>query len=42
MDHTALTLCKENEIPIIVLNIREKGNLRKAILGEEVGSIIRG
>ena len=42
MDHTALTLCKENEIPIIVLNIREKGNLRKAVLGEEVGSLVRG
>ena len=42
MDHTALTLCKENEIPIIVLNINEKGNLRKAVLGEDVGSIVRG
>jgi len=42
MDHTALTLCKENEIPIIVLNVKEKGNLKRAVLGEEVGSIVRG
>lgn len=42
MDHTALTLCRENEIPIIVLNIKEKGNLKRAILGEEVGSIVKG
>ncbi|NPA32255.1 MAG: UMP kinase, partial [Aquificae bacterium] len=42
MDHTALTLCKENKIPIIVLNIRERGNLRRAVLGEQVGSVIRG
>jgi len=41
MDHTALTLCKENQIPIIVLNIFQKGNLKKAVLGEEVGSIVR-
>jgi len=42
MDHTALTLCKENNIPIIVFNIREKGNLKRAVLGEEVGSVVRG
>ncbi|NPB08056.1 MAG: UMP kinase [Aquificae bacterium] len=42
MDHTALTLCKENNIPIIVFNIREKGNLRRVVLGEEVGSVVRG
>ncbi len=42
MDHTALTLCKENEIPVIVLNVKERGNLKRAILGEEVGSIVKG
>jgi len=42
MDHTALTLCKENGIPVIVLNVKEKGNLKRAVLGEEVGSIVRG
>ncbi|HHJ63270.1 MAG TPA: UMP kinase [Aquifex aeolicus] len=41
MDHTALTMCRENRIPIIVFNIKEKGNLRSAVLGEDVGSLVR-
>ncbi len=42
MDHTALTMCKENGIPIIVFNIKEKGNLRSVVLGMDVGSVVRG
>ncbi len=42
MDHTALTMCRENQIPIIVFNIREKGNLRSVVLGDDVGSVVRG
>ncbi len=42
MDHTALTMCRENRIPIIVFNIKEKGNLRAVVLGEDVGSVVRG
>ena len=42
MDHTALTMCRENEIPIIVFNIKEKGNLKSVVLGEEIGSLVRG
>jgi uridylate kinase (EC 2.7.4.-) len=41
MDHTALTLCMENKIPILVLNINKSGNLLKAVRGERVGSLIR-
>jgi len=41
MDHTALTLCMENKLPIIVFNIKKKGNLMKILLGEPVGSIIK-
>ncbi len=41
MDHTALTLCLENKLPIIVFNIKEKGNLKKIIMGEKVGSIVK-
>ncbi|NPA53668.1 MAG: UMP kinase [Aquificae bacterium] len=40
MDHTALTLCMENKLPIIVFNIKEKGSLKKILLGENVGSIV--
>lgn len=41
MDHTALTLCMENKIPILVLNINKPGNLLRAVRGERVGSLIR-
>jgi uridylate kinase len=41
MDHTALTLCMENKIPILVLNINKPGNLLKGVRGERVGSLIR-
>ncbi|NPA12398.1 MAG: UMP kinase [Aquificae bacterium] len=41
MDHTALTLCMENKLPIIVFNIKKKGNLMKILLGEPIGSIVK-
>jgi uridylate kinase len=41
MDLTAMTLCKENNLQIIVLNIREKNNLKRAVLGEHIGTIVR-
>ena len=41
MDHSAISLCRENKIPIIVLNIFKKGNITKAIRGEPVGTVIR-
>jgi len=41
MDATAISLCKEFGIPIYVLNIMKEGNLKKLILGEKVGTIIK-
>ena len=41
MDMTAITLCRDGTLPIIVFNIREKGNLMKAVEGEEPGTIVR-
>lgn len=41
MDLTAITLCKENNIPVAVFNIRARGNLKKAVLGEAIGTIVR-
>ncbi len=38
MDHTALTLCMENKLPIVVFNIKKKGNIMKILLGEPIGS----
>jgi uridylate kinase len=40
MDHSAVSLCRENKIPIIVLNIFKEGNIAKAICGEDVGTLI--
>jgi len=40
MDQSAISLCKENNIPIIVLNIFKQGNITKAICGEDVGTLI--
>ncbi|OQX84699.1 UMP kinase [candidate division KSB1 bacterium 4484_87] len=38
MDSTAVTLCMENNLPILVFNLRKKGNLKKLILGEPIGT----
>lgn len=40
MDHAAISLCRENNIPVIVLNIFKEGNINKAICGEKVGTLI--
>ncbi len=40
MDHAAISLCRNSNIPIIVLNIFKKGNITKAICGEEIGTVI--
>ncbi|MGA2297342.1 MAG: UMP kinase [FCB group bacterium] len=41
MDQTAITLCRENNLPIIVFNINKPDNLKRIILGESVGSLVR-
>tara|TARA_B100000902_G_scaffold115475_1_gene116358 strand:- start:49 stop:753 length:705 start_codon:yes stop_codon:yes gene_type:complete len=41
MDMTAFTLCKENKLPIIVLNITKSGNLIKLVEGDKIGTIIK-
>jgi len=41
MDTTAVVLCMENKVPIIVFNMTEQGNLRRVILGEKVGSLVK-
>ncbi len=42
MDATAVTLCRENKIPIIVFKLLEHGNLERIIYGEKIGSIVKG
>jgi uridylate kinase len=41
MDTTAISLCMDNRLPIVVYNLRQKGNLRRIALGERVGTIVK-
>ncbi len=40
MDLTATTMCKENNLPIVVFNMDTVGNLKKVIMGEEIGTLV--
>ena len=41
LDLTAFTMCKENKLPIIVFNMNEKGNLKRLISGEKIGTLVK-
>ncbi|MEJ9280172.1 UMP kinase [Ureibacillus thermosphaericus] len=41
MDSTASTLCMDNDIPLIVFSIMEKGNIKRAVLGDKIGTVVR-
>jgi len=41
MDATAISLCMDNKLPIIVFRLRDAGNLRRVIMGEPVGTVVR-
>jgi uridylate kinase len=41
LDQTAFTMCKENDLPIIVFNMNKKGNLKKLISGEKIGTLVK-
>jgi uridylate kinase len=40
MDLTAVSLCKDNNLPMIVFNMNQPGNIRRVVLGEKVGSLV--
>lgn len=40
MDATAISLCMDNKLPIVVFNLKTPGNVRRAVLGEPVGSVV--
>ena len=42
MDSTAVTLCMDNKLPILVFNMHKEGNILKALRGESVGTIVKG
>lgn len=41
MDMTAFTLCMENNLPIIVFDMNQEGNLKKLVLGEKIGTLVK-
>ncbi|WP_394187405.1 UMP kinase [Paenisporosarcina quisquiliarum] len=41
MDSTASTLCMDNDIPLIVFSIMEHGNIKRVVLGEKIGTVVR-
>ena len=41
MDSTAISLCMDNSLPILVFNLNTEGNLKRVVLGEELGTFVR-
>lgn len=41
MDATAISLCKENSMPILVFNLNQHGNIRLAVMGEKIGTLVK-
>jgi uridylate kinase len=41
MDSTAISLCMDNELPIIIFNIRKRGQIKKIVMGAKIGSMIK-
>lgn len=42
MDSTAISLCMDNNLPIVVFNLNKKGNIKRVVLGEAIGTIVKG
>ena len=40
MDSTAITLCMDNNIPIVVFNMMESGNMKRVVMGETIGTYV--
>jgi uridylate kinase len=40
MDSTAISLCKDNNLPIVIFNLNQRGNIRKVVTGEKIGSLV--
>ncbi|MER1984790.1 MAG: UMP kinase [Solibacillus sp.] len=41
MDSTASTLCMDNDIPLVVFNLSDNGNIKRAVMGEKIGTVVR-
>ena len=42
MDATAISLCMDNGLPIVVFNLTRRGNIVRAVRGEKIGTVVHG
>lgn len=42
MDATATSLCMDNDLPIVVFNLTQRGNIKRVIMGEQIGTLVKG
>jgi uridylate kinase len=42
MDATATSLCMDNDLPIVVFNLTQRGNIKKVVMGEQIGTLVKG
>jgi uridylate kinase len=42
MDSTAISLCMDNKLPIIVFDVQPEGNIRSALAGDPIGTLVHG
>ncbi len=42
MDATATSLCMDNNLPMIIFDMTERGNIKKVVTGEQIGTIVKG
>ena len=42
MDATAVSLCMDNHLPVVVFNLTKRGNIKRVVLGHKIGTVIRG
>jgi uridylate kinase len=40
MDSTAISLCKDNNLPIVIFSLNEDGNIKRVVMGEKIGSVV--
>ena len=40
LDSTAISLCRDNDLPIMVFNLHENGNIKRAVMGEKIGTVV--
>ncbi len=42
MDATATSLCMDNNLPMLVFDLTERGNIKRVVMGEDIGTIVKG